>query len=360
MTESLTTQDRIERAVIRTLLDLPDGALRLLGGGARVIDGQALDPQLQLVTRLRAMLGRGALVGDSPAASRARLRRDMRTLAPETVPTVRTADVVIDGPGGPLPARHYVAAAKKGAAPAPLLVYLHGGGFVVGDLDTHDLPCRLLCREGGLHVLSVDYRLAPEHPFPAALDDAVAAVRWARANAASLGADDGRILLGGDSAGANLALAATSAHPELPVTAQLLVYPPTDAVTERPAHALFDRDLFLSRADREVFTRRYLDGTGTGRDDPRVSPLFAELAHCPPAYVVVAHFDILRDEGEAIVEALANAGVPVDVHREPTLPHGFVQMTGFSRAAHRATVKLAKDFRAFADQLPARTEEVHA
>ena len=353
-------QDRIERTVIRALLDLPDPALRLLGGGARTIDGQALDPQLQLVVRLRALLGRGALVGASPEASRARLRRDMRTLAPETLPAVRTADLTIDGGAGPLRARHYVPGQKKGAAPAPLLVYLHGGGFVLGDLETHDVPCRLLCREGLLHVVSVDYRLAPEHPFPAALDDTVAAVRWAKANAATLGADEGRILLGGDSAGANLALAATSAYPGLPVTAQLLVYPPTDAVSERPAHALFDRDLFLARADRELFTRRYLDGTGTGRGDPRVSPLFGELAHCPPSYVAIAHFDILRDEGEAIVEALANAGVPVEVQREPTLPHGFVNMTGFSRAAHGATVRLAKDFRAFADQLPARTEEVHA
>jgi acetyl esterase len=231
-------------------------------------------------------------------------------------------------------------------------VYLHGGGFVIGDVDTHDEPCRLLCRHAGTHVLSVDYRLAPEHPFPAALDDARAALRWARAHAAALGADASRVAVGGDSAGANLATVAArlAAREGAPPDAQLLVYPPTDGPTARPSRALFGDGWFLDRADRDAFMAHYTAGAGVGEEDPRISPLrAADLGGLPPALVVTAGFDILRDEGEAYAAALAAAGTPVRAYGEDALPHGFIHMTGVAPAAHRAVVRLAFEWRALLD-----------
>ena len=236
---------------------------------------------------------------------------------------------MIDGPA-PIPARHYEPLEPGG--PHPLLVYYHGGGFLYGDLDTHDNVCRILCRHAGAHVLAVDYRLSPEHPFPAAVEDARAALRWAYVNAERLGADPSRIGVGGDSAGGNLAavtsqLAANDGGPA-PVL-QLLIYPVTDFTIRRRSRELFGDGFLLTNAEMDWFEANYLGPGSPQASDPRASPLLAtDLSGLPPAFVVTAAFDPLRDEGEAYARALQDAGTPATLRRFPGFIHGFINAAG--------------------------------
>jgi acetyl esterase len=244
-------------------------------------------------------------------------------------------------------ARHYAPERGDGA---PLLVFLHGGGFVFGDLDTHDAPCRVLARHGGMHVLAVEYRLAPEHPFPAAVDDARAALRWAHEHASELGADPARVGIGGDSAGANLSAAVTllATHDGGPAPAcQMLVYPAVDRTRPYPSIELFADGFFLTRASIEWFHRQYSGKPGIHDRDPRLGPLHAEtLAGLPPALVVTAGFDPLRDEGEAYAAALQAAGTTTVLRRFDSLIHGFFNMVGVSPACRDAVIEIAGATRA--------------
>jgi acetyl esterase len=343
----------LQRILARGLARLPAGVQRRLSGEPPVTaDGLALDPHVQLIRALRRRRGTPGLCEPTPEAGRARFRLETRAFSVPPTPVRATRDFRIPGEGGPLRVRHYAPAGAAGAQ--PLLVYLHGGGFVIGDLDTHDEPCRLLCRFGGVHVLSVDYRLAPEHPFPAALRDARSALRWAQGNAASLGADPARVAIGGDSAGGNLAaVEARLARDEgRPPAAQLLIYPATDSETERPSQAAFGAGWFLSQADRDAFSRHYLHGTGVRGTDPRVSPLLApDLSGLAPALVVTAGFDMLRDEGDAYAAALEAAGTPARLLRIPGQGHGFIHMTGVNPDARAAMVRIAQEWRALLEAL---------
>ncbi|MBV8219110.1 MAG: alpha/beta hydrolase, partial [Solirubrobacterales bacterium] len=218
-------------------------------------------------------------------------------------------------------------------------------GFTYGDLDTHDGVCRVLCRHAGVHVLAVDYRLAPEHPFPAAVDDARAALSWAFANASRIGADPARIGVGGDSAGGNLAavvsrLAARDGGPAPAL--QLLIYPATDMTTRHRSRDLFAEGFLLTESEMDWFEDNYLGVERTSSNDPRASPLLAEdLSGLPPAFVVTAAFDPLRDEGEAYAKALEEAGTPATLRRFPGFIHGFVNAAGVSRTARDAVVEIA-------------------
>ena len=332
---------------------LPDALkVRLSGEPPVVLDGQQLDPQLQLLRAIRRKKRYG-LVEPTVAAGRARYRRETRDFRGRVTPVVGVRDIEAPGPAGPLRMRHYVPAAA--ALPQPLTVYLHGGGFVIGDLDTHDEPCRILCRHAGVHVLSVEYRLAPEHPFPAAIEDAQAALAWARAHAVELGADPRRVAVGGDSAGANLGAVVSqlAAREGAPPFAQLLVYPPTDGATKRPSHALFGEGFFLTSRDRAAFSAAYLgseEAALAAREDACVSPLRApDLSGLPPALVVTAGFDLLRDEGEAYAQALAGAGTTVRARRFAELGHGFIHLTGVCPAARQAMLEIAREWRALLD-----------
>ena len=354
----------VQRAVVRALARLPAGALvRLSGEPAVVVDGAALDPQLQLLRALRRRLRAPGYCDPTVAAGRARLRSELAIHDHPRVPVGAVRDLTLPGGAGAIAARHYAPPPAADGAPAPLLVYLHGGGFTVGDLETHDQPCRILCRGAATHVLAVDYRLAPEHPFPAALDDAHAALRWAHAHAAALGADARRVTIGGDSAGGNLAAVVaqeTAGTPHAPA-AQLLIYPVTDSgprpLRDHPSRRLFATAFFLDERDRDAFAHHYLHGAarpdGAPLDlDPRVSPLRAAvLPPLAPALVVTAGFDILRDEGEGYAERLRASGTAVRGWREGALGHGFVNMTGVSRAARRATERIAREWRALVDAL---------
>jgi acetyl esterase len=332
---------RAQLVAVRFIARLPDRVkVALSGEPPLVVDGDRLDPQVQLLRSLRRRRGFTGLIHPSIAAGRARYRRETRLFRGPITAVEDVRDFEIPGPAGPLRARLYSSAARR----APLLVYLHGGGFVIGDLDTHDEPCRLFCRHAGTHVLSVDYRLAPEHPFPAGLDDAIKAFEWARANAESLGADPARVGVGGDSAGANLAAGVALAREG--VAAQLLIYPATDMTTARASHQLFGEGFLLTLADRDAFYRHYTRATGVRREDPRVSPMNApDLSPAPPALVVLAGFDILRDEGEAYANRLRRAGVPVRTLRYAGFEHGFIHLTGVCPAARRAMVAIAGEWR---------------
>jgi acetyl esterase len=221
---------------------------------------------------------------------------------------------------------------------------------VIGDLDTHDEPCRMLCRHAEVQVLSVDYRLAPEHPFPAGVRDALASFRWAVAHAPELGADASRVAIGGDSAGGNLSAvtAQLAAHDGGPAPAlQLLIYPATDLTETRAASGqLFADGFYLTENDRQWCTRHYLSGSEADATDPRGSPALAEdLSGLAPAIVITAGFDPLRDEGEAYAEALRKAGARVVLDRASELIHGFINMTTVP-AARDAALQLAGMMRA--------------
>ncbi|MDY7103287.1 MAG: alpha/beta hydrolase [Actinomycetota bacterium] len=255
-------------------------------------------------------------------------------------------DRTIPGPGGQIPIRIYSPLAP---GPHAVLVYFHGGGWVLGDLDTLDPACRALCNATPIVVVSVDYRLAPEHAFPAPLDDCVAATQWVAANAASIGADPTRLAVGGDSAGGNLAAAVTLRARDAggpAISYQALIYPVTDHDLGTESYSVNGDDYFLTRDMMGWFWDHYLGGGGDG-SDPLASPLRApRLDGLPPATVLTAEFDPLRDEGEAYAARLRDAGVSVRVHRYDGQIHGFWQMGGVMPAAKEAVAEVAGDLRA--------------
>jgi len=328
---------------------LPVGVQRLMTGGRSVtIDGNTLDPTLRLtLAGLRALGVDGIVAGDDAAASRARLRELTVGLDGADLHGCDVRDIALPGPAGDIAARHYRPA---GGGDHPLLVFYHGGGFVVGDLDTHDAICRLTCRDADVVVLSIDYRLAPEHPAPAGLDDAYAAFRWAQRNAAELGGIPGQVAVGGDSAGGNLAaavalLARDDAGPG-PIL-QWLLYPVTDCTATTRSRTLYGDGFLLTKHDIDWFTAQYVDRSQLPPTDPRVSPLLAPgLSGLPPALVAVAGFDPLHDEGEAFAAALRDAGVMVDLRRMRSLTHGFINLFPLGGGSATATTELISALRA--------------
>jgi acetyl esterase len=274
---------------------------------------------------------------DLPLADGRRLLLQHATMAGGDQPIGAVRDV----PVGDRPGRLYVP--TEATTPGPLLVFFHGGGWVYGDLDSHDPPCRFLAERSGVRLLSVDYRLAPEHPFPAAYDDAVAAYSWVVENAASLGADVTRLAVGGDSAGGNLAAvtAIEAARAELPLAFQLLVYPGTDVTRHTESRRLFGHDLYLTEEFMDRALDQYLPDPAD-RSDPRVSPLLADVpAGLAPAYVATAGFDPIRDQGEAYARRLSDAGVEVELRRFPDQIHGFLNVVGVGRSARAASAEVA-------------------
>jgi len=339
-------RSRIEGAVVRGLAALPHPLLRMLVGRPVVIDGQRLHVEAQLALKLLALAGEPSLDELSAADARARVAADARTFKGPQIDVARVEGLAIPGPAGPLGARLYVPEryGREAEAPGGLLVFFHGGGFVVCDLETHDNVCRFLARQAGVSVMAVDYRLAPEHRFPAAIDDAHAALRFAVEHAAELGADPARVAVGGDSAGGNLAagvarLAAVDGGPA--PAFQLLFYPWLDLAGKRASYGLFGDGFYLTEADLDWYKQHYI-GDEHDALDPRCSPLAAEnLAGVAPAYIVTAGFDPLRDEGEEYAERLRAAGVRVAVRRQSGLIHGFVNTAQIGHGAREALLEAA-------------------
>jgi acetyl esterase len=355
---TLSFRQRAELRAARALAALPPKAqVRLSGKPPVRLDGQTLEPEIQLSLAMLERQGQRALEEMSPADAREDMRRRTAIAAGVTLPVGAVRDLTVDGAAGPLRARLYETAESGG--PHPLLVYFHGGGWVIGDLDTHDSPCRMLARHAGVHVLSVDYRMGPEHPFPSASDDARAALTWAFAHAAELGADPARVAVGGDSAGGNLAAVASwqATHDGGPAPAfQLLVYPVCDLSVKRRSYELFSEGFLLTAGEMDWFRDNYVPSEAD-RSDPRVSILLAEdLSGLPPALVVTAGFDPLRDEGEAFADALRRAGNVVAQRRFEGLIHGFFNMSGVSRVSRDAVVEIAGATRALLATVGTRTE----
>jgi len=254
----------------------------------------------------------------------------------QVVPVASVEEVAIPGPAGDIGARVY---RPETAGPAPTVVLFHGGGFVIGDLDTHDNMARTICRDCSAVVVSVDYRLAPEAQFPAAVEDAVAATRWAASRLAELGGEEQRLAVAGDSAGGNLAAVVAqqlrdSGGPAL--AGQLLVYPATDVTGDYPSRIENAEGYFLDLPTMVWFIQHYAADAAV-HQDPRLSPLrHTDLSGLPPAVVVTAEYDPLRDEGEAYARALSEAGVPAEVRRFDGMIHGFFDMGAYSPAAQAA------------------------
>lgn len=322
-----------------------------------------LKPIFALVFRLGGLLDparaeRGIGAGEMTSPERtAELRADfLKNVAPLAKP-VAFAGAIEDrelpgGPGGGVPVRIYKPKTSEGGAPLPVLVYFHGGGFVLGSPEYTDAATRFLALRAPAVVVSVDYRMGPEHPFPAAVDDCEFAVNWCFENAEALGARTGPVAVAGDSAGGNLSAVVTQrdlASGRRRIGLQVMIYPWVDLTrTDRGSHVAFAEGYGLSTRDLEECIPHYVP-PGTDRANSDLSPLHAKsLAGLPPAFVLTGGFDVLRDEGTAYAEALKEAGVPVRHVNEPALPHGFITMTRLSSEAGTNLEAIASEIRAMA------------
>jgi acetyl esterase len=313
---------------VKWLLDLLEATLP-----AVTVNGETLD------ARVRALLWlgerRASIHTLEPAVARVQALQRQRLLP---VPANHLA-AVEDFEAAGLAMRRYTPNEVEAGGPA--LLFFHGGGFVIGGLDSHDTLCRLLADHSGVEIIAVDYRLAPEHPFPAAADDALAAWTWFKTQPHT------RHLAGGDSAGGNLAMVIAQQVEDRP-DALLLIYPATDRANKRPSRDTYATGFMYTSVISTWFKDHYLP-PGIDRSDPRVSPLlFDDLSEQPPAHVLVAGFDILRDEIQAYIERLKQADVPLTVQLETSLPHGFTALAGASPTVRAAIRRCAVALRTLA------------
>jgi len=293
-----------------------------------------LDPHLAGLLQMMAASGAKPIQESSPAEARAgflALTAGSRT-PEQTIPVGSVQDTTVPGAAGPLKARIY---RPEGEGPFPTVAFFHGGGYVIGDLDTHDNSCRDICRGARAVVVAVDYRLAPEHPFPAGIEDAVAATKWVVAHARELGGND-TVAVAGDSAGGNFSavVAQQLRDAGIRLAAQFLIYPATDhATASYPSVDQNGKGYFLEAETMAWFYGHYA-GSHPEPLDPRLAPLQAPtLAGLPPAVVMTAEFDPLRDSGAAYVLALQAAGVPAEHIPGPGMIHGYFDMGRWSPAA---------------------------
>jgi acetyl esterase len=309
-----------------------------------------LDPLVKAFLDKAAAIPRPKAWELPPVMARQSFAAMMKLIGPKDVAVGRIENFTIPGSAGGIRARAYAPIAAVG--PQPALIYFHGGGFVVGGLESHDGVCRLLAAEGGFKVIAVDYRLAPEHAFPAAVDDAWTAFQWIEAHAAHLGVDGGRIAVGGEDSGGMLAaiitqLARGTATPG--IACQMLLFPHTQVGGETSSMQEFAVGYFLERRTIEFFSSLYLP-PGTDRNAPKVSPLRAkDFSGLPPAYVMLGGFDPLHDEGLAYAEKLMAAGVKVTIADYSDMVHCFIYLQTVLPEAHEAVAKAARAVKAALD-----------
>jgi acetyl esterase len=312
----------------------------------RVSDAANLDPQARELLERFAAAKAPPLHSLSAAEARRAYRESRAALAPPALAVEEARELSVPGPAGALRARLYRSGAKRESLPG--VVYFHGGGFIYGDIDTHDPVCRGIAVHGACAVVSVDYRLAPEHKFPAAVEDSIAAVAWVAANGSTLGIDPQKLVVAGDSAGGNLAAVVALAARERAgprIAMQVLVYPTTDLLAESESVARFGEDYLLTRESMRWVKRTYLRDE-LDAADWRASPLrAADVSQLPPAYVITAGFDPLRDEGQAYADRLAQAGVSVTTECFEGQIHGFLVMGGAIAAADHAMQRIGQMLR---------------
>ncbi len=335
---------RLQGVTVRAVLALPNRAKRLIAGAPVERDGQVLDLDTQCMLRLQALTNEPAAETFPIEEGRTVLEHQAALLGGQ--PPIGE---VYDDEAGGVPVRVYRPRNFDGrTTPLPTLVFIHGGGFIYGaQHGTHDSVCRFFAEHSDVQVISIDYRLAPEHPFPAAHDDCWAAYRAVVTEPDRWQVDPGRVAVGGDSAGGNLSayVAHEAARAGLPLSYQLLVYPMAQSSTEAPSRRMFDDGFFLTRQFLDLAEQNYLGAAGAC-DDVRVDLVNAEIpAGVAPAHVVTAGFDPLRDEGEAYARRLAEAGVEVTTQREVGLIHGFVNWTGVNSTSRHAVLALTRRVR---------------
>ncbi len=331
----------LARLVLKSVMRLPDAVLRALSGGRTERDGQLLDAQSQLFVKLADLIDGRDIAEMSVSEARAQME-NLTGLAPRALRLEKVEDRALGG----VPTRVYWPRGSERRSSA--VVYFHGGGWVIGSLATHDFLCTELAHRARSVVIAVDYRLAPEHAFPAAVDDALAAFRAVITAAGELGIDPGRVAVVGDSAGGNLAavVAAEAAADEHPPAFQLLNYPVTDLSREAASYAAFASGFFLTARSMRWFIDHYTPEPEM-RTDPRASPLLRpKLEGLCPACVVVAGFDPLRDEGIAYAERLRDAGVNVQLVVEPSAVHGFLSTAPLLEIGRRGLDTGARALRA--------------
>jgi acetyl esterase len=313
---------------------------RLLSGRDADL-AKGLDHDVAWMLALAERAGEDELARGSPRKARRKMAESIRLVEDMPAGAVAVTDRTVPGSAGPIPARVYEPDGLP--RPSPGLVFVHGGGWVTGDLDTHDTLCRRMALLGKVRVVSIAPRMAPEHPFPAPVDDTLAAFRFVAKNAGAFGIDPARLGIGGDSAGGNLSavVGLDTRTDEVKPALTVLIYPSVDATCSQPSHRELAHGYFLTKESIDWYLGHY--APPALRRDPRVSPLHTEdLRGAPRALIAIAGFDPLRDEAERYAERLGEAGTAVEVLRSPSLPHGFTLMTAIVPAALRATEAIAR------------------
>ena len=340
----LRTRAAAAQRLLSFVMGWPRLRNRFAARHAAPVDGRTLDPQLAVLVGLGDLVDpEPELSRFAPAKARARLIEQVATVEAPPPPGVRTGERSLPGPAGSLTVRLYTPEGLP--APSPAVFYLHGGGWVTCGLDTHDAFCQRLALGARCRVVAVDYRLAPEHRFPAAVEDSLAAFRWMMGQAEALGIDPTRVAVAGDSAGGNLSavLSLRTREEARRPALQVLLYPAVDATRALPSHQHFKEGYFLTGAMIDWYYGHYLGGTEHLRH-PDVSPLFApDVRGAPEALVYTAGFDTLRDEGRAYADKLREAGVPVVYREFESLVHGFTLMTGAIDSARKAVEEIAAE-----------------
>ena len=338
---------RLESAAIKLLMGLPPRVQQALVRKPVVVDGLTLAPELQLLLAMQKIARVPAAETLPLQQAREELKRQQLMVGGHQ-PIGALRDLEVDGGAGPIGARLYTPTERLGAAPAPTMLFVHGGGWMYGDLESHDPACRFLAERSGVQILAIDYRLSPEHTFPAAVEDCNAAFRWLVEHADEVNADPTRLAVGGDSAGGSLSAstAVYAAEQGLPLAFQLLIYPGADFVERSASRHLFAEGFILTKVFMDGAEEAYFD-EGADKSVPDASALRRvewpeQLA---PAHVVTGGFDPLRDEGEAYAGLLAERGVEVDSVRYPSMVHGFLHFVGVGREAASYNLEIAQRLR---------------
>lgn len=315
----------LERKVLQTIMSLPPELIRMVVGKPIVIDNQTLHPEMQLYLMVRKLIKKPAMGDLPPQHSRQSYVKDSLVHGID-IHDVETSDFIINDH---LLMRLYEIDSRE----TPVIYYLHGGGFVIGDLEMFDHVCRFICHETGYKVLALNYRKAPEFPFPSGIEDGVAGYHWIIEKASEFGIDQSKIVICGDSAGANLATVVTQIICQeglTPPKKQVLFYPTCDWSRDYDSTEKFGTGFFLTKKDFEYFASHYHGPQGCDLSHPWISPVHGKLNGLPETILVTAGFDPLRDQGEAYAERLRQEGVKVTLIREEGMIHGFINLIGFS------------------------------
>ncbi len=337
----------VEAALTKLSVGLPEKVQKRLLRRPVVVDGQVLATEVQLMLAVKKLAGWPAAELLPLAQARVELRRQQLLVGGrQHVGAVR--DLEVQGAVSPLQARLYTPTERLGTGPSPTLMFFHGGGWMYGDLESHDPTCRFLAEQSGVQILSVDYRLAPENKFPAAVEDCQAAYLWLVSHTEDVGADPARLAVGGDSAGGSLAASTAiwAAEQRLPMVFQLLIYPGADFVERAESRRLFAEGFVLTEAFMNGAEDAYF-APGADKSVPDASAVrrldFPEKVAA--AYVITGGFDPLRDEGEAYARLLGEQGVEVETKRYSSMIHGFIHFVGVGREAKGYNLEIAQYLR---------------